>query len=788
MDVFFIALAYTDPDDIVLGPPRTSFPSTTPFRTKLGDSDRPTRDPDGGPRERLGFRSRNNDDEGDNDRYREGRGTNYRRRDNNDLDSDGWSTVKPRKSLGPDGAERLQGRAGGDRNNERSDRFGPDRRPRDRDDRERDRDRPQRNFDSYSRDRDGDNDVPRRNGLSRARSDAPWHKDTADGMSQREKIEKSKNWRERDVDSDVVKDRERGHERYDRRWNRDREQKQEAEPEWMDEPVDGSAKPKMNQEDFVKFMRSLKERDRGPASSDQEEKKTAEKPAQQEPEPEFEKPKQARSEPVEEAPQEKTDKFFEKYAAVSATPAEGTANSTGDPGQTRPKIGAVVGKTTSRFTSFWSASNRQADVPTQATNAPPPPQEAASAPALSDQSSRPNSDSEKAAFQMLLLKLQSQSIQNTSSPPATGSFQQPPSMSAPQDTPSTLPHVQQHVSPDPFGSRQHPTSRREDTRTRIQPPPVQMQQDVVSPRPIQGLSNPIAMRSEQQILQEFVSQRQNAQSQGSARHDQSARNQNAEFLMGLMQSARGVPEPRTEELMARMQQQQQQQPPAPPPPQQHQPQEQQKQQQQQQQPGRQQTVMPGTGGREAEFLRTGPQRPMGRGPLGFMDEQFHPIEQDRQQPPHILQRPPPPPRLDNIQMSWMGPGGPGVPGGPSVGSHSVGSHVPGSQRPMIPPPGLPGPPGNPPRSAPPPGMGPNMFLPNFPGGTAGFHESVVGPPPRNMQPPPGLFGGPAFPGVPHPSMGGFQGPDNLSFGGQGGPVGPSPGDGRGVPPPFMRRP
>src|SRR6202012_630533 len=64
------------------------------------------------------FRDRDRDRERD----RDGR-HNFRRRGGDaDQDSDGWSTVKPRKSFGHEGAERFQGRMG-----DRSERFGGDR-------------------------------------------------------------------------------------------------------------------------------------------------------------------------------------------------------------------------------------------------------------------------------------------------------------------------------------------------------------------------------------------------------------------------------------------------------------------------------------------------------------------------------------------------------------------------------------------------------------------------------------------------------------------------------------
>jgi hypothetical protein len=277
------------------------------------------------------------------------------------------------------------------------------------------------------------------------------------------------------------------------------------------------------------------------------------------------------------------------------------------------------------------------------------------------------------------------------------------------------------------------------------PPPSQPP----APRPEQGLQDVLAQRQPQaprpdQNLQDLLAQRQHGMSQGTGRLEQNpgpVNNNNAEFLMRLMQSARAAPEPlRTEQLMVRM--------PQP----------------------TKQVNPPNVQERESDYHRERsapqPQRQMRpQGASGFFDEQFHSPDNDNrpQQPTQILQRPPPPGLDHHISQFQMG-------GAPQMAP----------QRPMIPPP-----PGinimNNPRNGPVPGM----FPPNFPPGAfPPPPDSMVGPPgpgPRNMQGPPGFYGAippPGLPGyMPPLSMGGFQGPPDGGL-----PFGGPPFDGRNLPP------
>ena len=259
---------HTDPEDIILGPPKTSFLSATSLRSNpkpFDSSERPgNREAD--PRDRYNFRSKTG--EGDNDRARDGRNNTLRpKRNEGDQDSDGWSTVKPRKSFGTEGAERFNGRMGLDRHKD-------DRRFKDREERDM-KDRPSRGFDTLSRDKEGDQDQDRdnrRNGHGRGRNDSSWFRNNDEPPTPRERIsngdryaDRSRGWREKDDRND----RDRG-DRGDRRWerDRDRDQRQEREPEWMDEPAE-----EKNQvhtaEDFQKWKEQMQGKDKPGTPTDE---------------------------------------------------------------------------------------------------------------------------------------------------------------------------------------------------------------------------------------------------------------------------------------------------------------------------------------------------------------------------------------------------------------------------------------------------------------------------------------------------------------------------------------
>ncbi|RYP54631.1 hypothetical protein DL769_010315 [Monosporascus sp. CRB-8-3] len=703
-------------DEIVLGPPRATFSSATHLRAPRSfDGDKQPKEGDA--RDRFPFRGRNgeadaNDRFRDRDRDRDGR-VNFRRRGENDQDSDGWSTVKPRKSFGQEGAERFHGRMG-----ERPDRYGGDRRSRDQDDRE-NGDRPRRNFGDFAKDKDGeDGERPRRNGLNRNRSDAPWARDNNnEPPTARERFDRAKSWRDRapvddqSGETNAEKPRDRGHER---RWDRDRDHRQEREPEWLDEPVEEKPQ-KHTEEDFKKFMENMKAGRNtaaaGPTLA------PAIEPSAREDKTESEKT-QAMSVPaIELGP----DKFFAAFGQSTAIETTGKAGEVAK--ENVLSTPAPKPKTASRFQNFFSSqeeSRRQTEPPTPAAACPlaaevnPLLALAGAAPPAS----APKQDAaEKVAFQALLQKLQKQSLQ--ASTPPSGGFSEPP----PNDDFSRKNSV---ASPGQF--LPFVPERREEPLIRG---PVLQNQEIHAPRPQQGMHMP-SIRSEQQILHELIGQRHAGPNQGPVRAEQTPsrnNNSNAEFLMTLMQSSRGIQElQRNEQPIMRMPQ-----------------------------PSRPAQI-PATPDREPDYQRERSSQ-VGRPTAlpGFFDEpQLHHREQDSrpQQPTQILQRQQAPPGLEQMHpSSWMQAGGPQVP-------------PPG--RPMIPPPGL----ANNPRNAPPPGI----FPPNFPVGAFPPPEGMGGPPPRNMPPPPGFFGGPGGPPpggfMPPPGMG-FQAPEALSFG----------FDGRNMPPP-----
>lgn len=653
--------------------------------------------------DRFNFRNRSTETDTLQDRFRDGKNNNFRRRGDGDQDGDGRGAMKPRKSFGSEGAERFQGRIGA------LDRFSnrDDRRTKDRDDRD-GGDRRNRNYDHHSQDRDGEDEAPRRNGLGRGRSD-PWFKEPSDPAqpSQRERIDRTKNWRERDPnDKPTERQSDRSNNRgFDRRWDRD--QRVEREPEWLDEPAEEKHQGH-TEEDFKKFMEAMKANRGGASKADGKATSINEKPVPDAATAQEQK-KVVSAPAVESGP----DKFFAAYGGAALDIAAPAA----DPKEAPiPKAAKP-----SRFTSFFSAheeSRGKTEPPTPASGPPPP----------NGTSQAQQPDAEKEAFQVLLQKLRGQTLGQT---PQPGSPPQMPLSFSEHSGPAGAQHHKGDGPPiesfQPYGM-----DRREDPRLRSQS---HHAQDIVSPRPMAPPAQPPAVpRPEQQNLQDLLMQRHHApptQNQNSGRMEQNsaAANSNSEFLMRLMQSARNAPEPpRTEQLLARMQQ-----PPK-------------------------HTNMPTMPDRDAEFQRersaSQHQMRMQQGPPGFLEEQFRNPEGDnRPQPTQILQRPPPPGLDHHMHPFAMGGGGQMPP-----------------QRPMIPPPGIVNNPRNmpmPPNMFP-PNFPPGAFPPldGMGGGPppAPGPGPGPGPGPRPVQPPPGFYGGPPPGFLPHPGMGNFQGPENPAFG------------------------
>ncbi|KAK7956947.1 uncharacterized protein PG986_006169 [Apiospora aurea] len=552
----------------------------------------------------------------------------FRRRENADQDSDGWSTVKPRKSFGHEGAERFHGRMG-----ERPEKLAPERRLRDGHGDESEDKKPRRNnFGEFGRDRDADeSEKPRRNGLPRNKTDQPaWvrgNNTDAEPPSARERFDRGKSWRDRD-EGDKPKDRN-----YERRWERDH--RQEREPEWLDEPSEESAQGH-TEADLKKFMESMKASKGGAARADA---------------PaaisnldntranvfEAEKSKIKSAPAVEMGP----DKFFANFSSPPpGTDGVNHLEAVRDSGaQAKPKTG-------SRFQNFFSAQGgqeRQTEPPTPSAGPPASdpvmmnPLLAFASGATSSSAQPPHQQhqhtgssdvEEKAAFESLIQKLHKQKP-FTNTPPSGG-------FPAPQQTHEGKGSVS---SPGPF----------QDSLGRGLPP--QQPHEIHAPRPQQAtqlLPHLPPMRPDQQMLHELIGQRHPSLSNQGGRDQMPSRNSKEEFLMTLMQSARNPPEITRPEQYIRMPQ-----------------------------PSRPAQI-PQTPDRDDYPRDRGSAQHQGRpqGLPAFFDEAqlIHEHEQRRHQQQQQQQQQPPPaanPDSSATGSPWPGPSGPGG-------------------RPMIPPPGLAG--------------------------------------------------------------------------------------------------
>ncbi|KAI2628382.1 hypothetical protein GGS21DRAFT_241216 [Xylaria nigripes] len=621
----------TNPDDIILGPPRTTFTSATLSRsTKLSDNDRGPKDAD--TRERFQLRSRNVDNDTSDRAVRErDNKANFRRRGDGDQDGEGWSTVKPRNSFGNEGAERFSHRMG-----ER-----PERRPRDGEDREINTERPRRNFGDFSREKEGtESDKLRRNGPNRNRTENPWSRENNTSNNEtaqpRERFDRSKSWRDRtddQPDTQNDKPKERQHER---RWDRDRDLRQEREPEWMgmDEPAEEPPRAR-NQEEFKKFMELMKSK-----STKTEATPTLAQDVlkpQEQPEGDVAKPKPGSTAHTIELG---SDKFFAAFGQKN------TLDGNSSDAAKESAVPASNPKKGSRFQNFFSSQEQarhQPEPPLSPTAAPPA---AEVNPLLAMAASPPKAitqpdAAEKVAFQALLEKLQKQTLQ--ASTPPSGGF------------PEVLPS-QDFRSKNAIASPGHFQQFGQDHRDENMSHMLSHGQDIQAPLPPQNTQY-AAIRPEQQMLHDLIGQRLPNQSSGANRTEQpSSRNSNpnTEFLVSLMQSGRNVPDAqRGEQLVMRMPQ-----------------------------PSRPAHVPP-TSDRDPDFQHERSSLPHQAnvrppGLPNFFDEHLHRQEREtRAQPTHILQRPGQgPPGLDQMPpTNWM---------------PASGQQMPAPGRPMIPPPGLPG--------------------------------------------------------------------------------------------------
>ncbi|KAI9836552.1 MAG: hypothetical protein M1819_001184 [Sarea resinae] len=378
----------TVPDDIVLGPPKTSFTSATAIRTlgKLSDSpDRPSQtayDDESARNDRYAFREKFFKERGrgerEAERPREPRvgPTNGRRLTRED--AEGWTNVKPRKSFGQDDGERFSRRTG-------------------------DRERTQGSKDS-TREKDllGEREVfSRRNGTGRARNEPTWFRDENAHTAHKEKeftreAPKDREWRDRDRDR-----------RDDREWTRGG--RTEQDPEWMETPSREEEKKQAHtQADFQKWKERMK------ASNTPSDEKTREI-AEQAPQPTSETPEMEQRPSRSEVPlvmDTGIDKFFglwsePKRADSNALSGEQAAEAKGPSKSRAPKA--------SRFTTFFSP---QEEIPHQQPEPAPP-----SRPASDYIQDDSNKDRE--GFQRILQMLGGASISSASSTPQVNIAQQP---------------------------------------------------------------------------------------------------------------------------------------------------------------------------------------------------------------------------------------------------------------------------------------------------------------------------------------------------------------------------
>ncbi|CCU74776.1 hypothetical protein BGHDH14_bgh04608 [Blumeria hordei DH14] len=645
---------------------------------------------------------------GDNDRLHDSRSKVLRSRRNEvDLDSEEWVSPQSRRSIGADASDRFSGRMGGDKN--REEKFHKDREDHDR------KERP-RGFDFFSRDKTSDHQERERERnhrntpTSHGRNETSWFKErdtheiSKDRQNVNEKLaDRSRGWRGREKDEKVDKAEKNGEksiegtDRPDRRWDRGKSQHHDHDPEWMEEPAEEKGQVH-TLADFEKWKEQMQGKTKSGKTPIDDLKMSAGPSLH-----ETDKPKIEATLDFDSGP----DKFLSLF-----TPKEDHSHETlieaGSEGVARSK---TTGKA-SRFTSFFAAQ----EDPSKAMNESLSTTQTQS-PGKMEVSSGTNaqSNAEKEAFQQLLQKLQRQTIQASSSNTTTNM----PLKNNPLVSERV---VSNNVHPPEYFQQFH-SERQDDCRHGIRSPP-QPCSDQLSQR--QLATNQPMMRPEQ-MLQELVGQRQNALNQSSRMDQQPPRNTNAEFLMGLMQNVKNVPNPqRPDQVLHRMS---------------HKP------------DNRQQ--LPRAVDCEPDMQRNGSaqrdrsaseRQARSNVPPGFFeDSNFHrsslpPL--DRQpgnpQPGQLIQRP-------GLEMVW-----------------EQQAQLPPSQHRMAqsiaPPPGLSN---SLNRSIP---MPQQMYPPGFPIGSYPPPD-IVNLPARTvqMQPPPGFFNGPP-PGLLPPGLGGYQGPEAMNFG------------------------
>ncbi|KZF23291.1 hypothetical protein L228DRAFT_237872 [Xylona heveae TC161] len=380
------------PDDIVLGPPKTSFASATSMRNFGKSTDSPERsliasiDDDTPRNDRYNLREKffkereklDRDNEKPPRELRSGFSNNRRVARE---DGDNWSGLGRSRGLGQEDTERFS-RRNGERDREGSTPF---------------RERGPRQHEGYGKDRDdADREhQPRRTGFGRGRNEPSWFKDdNAQGTRDKEGIKESvrdREWRDRDR-------------RDDREWIKgtrvDRADRAEHNPEWMETSTPFEKKQTHTQEDLQKWKERMKASAASATSTPKEEVEQQsilpERPASGLVKGDIAKP----DSPI------IMDNSFDKFLGLWNEPTKRAESASSESSPALAKKETKGGKA-SRFTSFFAP---QDDVPYRASEQP---SLAASPSVQKDESS----SEDKQAFQRILQMLGGSSINSGTSTP-----------------------------------------------------------------------------------------------------------------------------------------------------------------------------------------------------------------------------------------------------------------------------------------------------------------------------------------------------------------------------------
>ncbi|KAI1001161.1 hypothetical protein K3495_g7036 [Podosphaera aphanis] len=694
-----------NPEDIILGPPKTSFMSATSVKSTSKNNDSPDRTGTG-----FNFKSRIGGSE--HERNHEGRNNKARpRRVEGDQENEGLSSSQPRKSFSAEGAERFifrMGSMGAEKT--RDENIYRDREDQDRKERS-------RGAETFSRDRARDHEQDRdrshrSHGIGRGRNEQSWFRERdshdvphnlRDRHSNGDKYaDRSRGWRTKDKDERADRGSEKFTERNgarddrgDRPWDRGRDKHHEFDPEWMEDQFEEKSQPRTTA-DFERWKEQMQGKDRASKGMKENIKPDVGLPLG------VEKHKADAPLEFDSGPDKFLSLFTPKKDHFSDAPSQ-----LGNEGARKPQI---IGKA-SRFTSFFNAQDEPNKAPTDALpeTRPQPSTEA---------EANAQSNAEKEAFQQLLQKLQRQTLQ------ASGS-----NSAAPVPLPMKIP-LAERMSGSIAAPLDLYQPYQNDRLDEIRPSPRHSQQEIQDLFTQRQIAEGQNLLRPEQMLQELVGQRQNLLDQTPTRLDQPLRTTNNEYSIGLMQGAQSTPDPqRLDPMLMRI------------PPKSENRQMQQHLAMDREHEMRREVVSQSE--RSTSDCQARPQPPP-----GFYDESSYPrgaiLPHERQsrnpQPSQILQRPP------GLEMGWERQAQLQPP------QHRISQNI-------APPPGLAS---NLSRALPIPQQ---IFPPGFPSGNFPPPDVMSAPPPRSMQiqPPPGLFNGPP-PGFLTPGMGGFQGPEGMAFG------------------------